>query len=55
MKQRATTARQRCTLGTRQPLPQLAADRAKPPALAVVGEVAALQPELARGMRLTPD
>ena len=45
---------QRCITGTLQDLPQLAQQhRVRPPALIVVGEVVALQPQLMRGMQAT--
>ena len=50
--EQASLPGQRCFTGTLQDLPQLAQlHRVRPPALIVVGEVVALQPQLMRGMQ----
>lgn len=50
--EQASLPGQRCITGTLQDLPQLAQlHRVRPPALIVVGEVVALQPQLMRGMQ----
>lgn len=50
--EQATLPTQRCITGTLEELPRLAQQhRVRPPALIVVGEVVALQPQLMRGMQ----
>ena len=50
--EQASLPSQRCITGTLQDLPRLAQQhRVRPPALIVVGEVVALQPQLMRGMQ----
>ncbi|WP_404302279.1 uroporphyrinogen-III C-methyltransferase [Alicycliphilus denitrificans] len=52
--EQASLPGQRCITGTLQDLPALAQQhRVRPPALIVVGEVVALQPQLMRGMQTT--